>query len=283
MDSASGQTIYQSGETKAHDSTTGVFIPNNTELFIGGSGNDNGGLSGDIAELIVYNKSLTDLERTHVELYLQDKYSLDLGDSGIYTAPEAYHHNVRGLSLSAEVTQSDQPGQSAGLRVDNVSFLQDAGDALVFGHNNAPFNCCVAGSDLVNSAAYQRWARLWSFDVLDAPASPGGLVDLTFDISEAGGVGNFGNDLVFVLLKRATGSADAFTDVPLYSTTVAGDQVTFRVSVSDLGSEFTIGEAVSPTAVQLESFDAQSSTIPFVPLAGLLLLILASLAIIHRQ
>ncbi len=283
MDSASGQSIYQSGELKANDLTTSEFVPNGTAVFIGGTDGDNGGLSGDIAELILYNKTLTDVERTHVELYLRDKYDLDLSDLGIYTAPAAYNHNVRGLSTSAQVTQSDQPGRSAGMRVEDVSFLQDVDDLLVFGHNNAPFDCCVQGPDLANSAAYQRWTRLWSFNVNDAPASSGGLVELTFDISEAGGVGQFNNGVAYILLKRATGSSDNFTDVPLVDTTVAGDLVTFRVSVADLGSEFTVGEANSPTAVQLQSFNANNGVMPVIPIAGLLFLILASLTIFRQR
>lgn len=284
MDSGTGQKIYQNGETKASDGTADTFAPTDTALFIGATDNDNGSFSGDFAELIIYNNTLTDLERTHVELYLRDKYELDLSDSGIYTAPLTYNHNVRGISLRAQVYNSDLPVQSAGLRVNDFSFLQDADDALVFGHNNAPFACCVEGPDLTDSAANRRWARLWSFNINDAPTTAGGWIDLTFDISEAGGQGVFDNGGAYYLLKRATNSSENFSDVPLVSTTIAGDRITFRVLVTYLNSEFTLGAFESPLAVGLNSFDGSSSAASKILLAVFALLLLFTLvALVQRK
>jgi hypothetical protein len=96
-------------------------------------------------------------------------------------------------------------------------------------------------------------------DVNDRSGTTGGNVDLTFDISEAGGQGNLSESGTYLLLKRATGSSDNFTEVTVVSTNVSGDQLTFRVNASNLGSEFTIGgTSDSPTAIELLGFSARS-------------------------
>ncbi|MCK4782583.1 MAG: hypothetical protein KAV87_02450, partial [Desulfobacteraceae bacterium] len=83
----------------------------------------------------------------------------------------------------------------------------------------------------------------------------GGRVDLTFDISDADGSGSFDAGGTYYLLKRAAGSSDDFTDVSYGSWSVSGDQLTFTVNPSHLGSEFTVGASSdSPTAVTLRSF-----------------------------
>ncbi len=138
---------------------------------------------------------------------------------------------------------------SSGLAIANSTFLNAAGDGIIFGHNNAPFNSSVTTN--LPGGVGKRWARIWQLDVNDV-ATTGGNVTLTFDISDAGGSGNFVTGETYSLLKRATGSTDAFSTVSVVSKSapVDVDYVTFTVDVSNLGSEFTIGAASSPTAVQ---------------------------------
>lgn len=267
-ESGSGQTIYQNGAVVAADGTAESFAPDGLELFIGAGSSNSSYFSGDIAELIIFNTVLSDINRTHVELYLRDKYDLDLSDAGIFTAPAAYNHNVRGISGSANIQDSDRNGGTAGLRVKNFSFLQEANDVLVFGHNNAAFDCCVT-DNLAASAADMRWARLWSLDINDDTVSEGGWVDLSFDISDAGGSGEFSPTGTYYLLKRATGSSDDFIDVELPAGNVGqdnplivGDTITFRVLVSNLGSEFTLGSFQSPLAIGFASAGASTSSRP---------------------
>jgi hypothetical protein len=112
-------------------------------------------------------------------------------------------------------------------------------------------------SDLATTQyAKKRWARLWELDVNDVNANDG-AVDLTFDISEAGGAGNFSTTGNYYLLKRPTGNTGDFTETTVISRSIVGDQVTFRVNVAELGSEFTLGaDTNSPTAVVLHSLTA---------------------------
>lgn len=152
-------------------------------------------------------------------------------------------------------THRPDPASSDGLRIANSSFLNDAGDGIIFGHNNAAFSTLTTN---LPGGVDKRWARLWQLDVNDGAGTVGGRVTLTFDISDAGGTGSFASSGTYFLLKRAAGSTDNFTSVPLVDTTVSGDQITFTVDVSNLGSEFTLGAtASSPTAVRVQSLSAR--------------------------
>jgi len=131
-------------------------------------------------------------------------------------------------------TSTAADGFATGLDIANVSFLNAAGDDIVFGHNNAAFANVTTN---VPVGVGTRWARVWELAATYVITS-GGQVD--FDISDAGGQGNFSASWNYFLLKRDAGSSGDFATVPA-SVTVSGDQVTFRVDVNNLGSEFTLG------------------------------------------
>ena len=163
---------------------------------------------------------------------------------------------------------------AGGLNIANVTpsggFLQDTGDDIIFGNNGATFHGGV--DDLpATPDAKKRWARLWQLDVNDA-GTTGGQVDLTFDISEAGGSGDFSSTGNYYLLRRPNGGTSAdFVEATIVSWSVTGDRLTFRVDVGQLGSEFTVGADLnSPTAVSLQDLSARPLTdAPDIPLIGL--------------
>ena len=144
------------------------------------------------------------------------------------------------------------------------------GDDIIFGNNGLAFHSGVADNLATTPNAKKRWARLWQLDVNDV-GSNGGNVDLTFDISEAGGTGNFSSTGNYYLLRRPTGSAVDFVEATIVSRNVAGNRLTFRVDVSQLGSEFTVGaDNASPTAVSLQDLGARpQSAAPDITLVGL--------------
>ncbi len=152
-------------------------------------------------------------------------------------------------------THRTSAASSAGLSIADSGFLNQSGDGIIFGHNNAAFTNVT--TDLPGGVD-KRWARVWQLDVNDEGAN-GGNVTLTFDISEAGGSGAFSDTGTYFLLKRATGSSDPFATVMVVDTSVSGDRLTFTVNANQLGSEFTLGAtAGSPTAVALRSLTAHS-------------------------
>jgi hypothetical protein len=146
---------------------------------------------------------------------------------------------------------------TTGLRIADASFLDDVGDDVVFAHNDAAFGIVT---DHVPTGVDKRWARVWELIVTDVPTmTAGGNVDLTFDISDAGGSGDFDESGTYFLLKRAAGSTDVFTTVNVISSSVSLDRLTFRVPVGELGSEFTVGgTSSSPMAVTLQYLDTRS-------------------------
>ena len=180
----------------------------------------------------------------------------------------AYQNRVAAMWASQPNTAAD--GFASGLDISNVSFLQDTGDDIIFGDDNAAFHAGVA--DLPPTLnAKKRWARLWQLDVNDA-GTTGGQVDLTFDISEAGGTGSFSPTGNYYLLRRPNGGTSAdFVEVPIVSWSVTGDRLTFRVDVTQLGSEFTVGaDNASPNAVSLQDLSARPlSAAPDITLVGL--------------
>lgn len=73
-----GSAVYFSGELLQRFTDTTHQTAAQTRLMFGWDGDDNA-FDGDIAELIVYDRVLTDEELRAVNGYLADKYGLDLG------------------------------------------------------------------------------------------------------------------------------------------------------------------------------------------------------------
>jgi hypothetical protein len=72
-------TVWRDGvKSGAHaptnNNTSGTFQPYN--MSVGGREAGGLGFSGDIAEIIIYNRALTDVERLRIEAYLKSKYAL---------------------------------------------------------------------------------------------------------------------------------------------------------------------------------------------------------------
>jgi len=192
-----------------------------------------------------------------------------------------YQNNVAAIIKD----RATSPASSAGLIIANSTFLNDSGDGIIVGHNNAAF--AVVTDNMGSSAGDKRWARIWQLDVNDGSGTPGGNVTLTFDISDAGGnAGNPFSGTSYFLFKRATGSSADFTDVTVVDTSVSGDRLTFTVDASDLGSEFTVGASSgSPTAIELLGLSARSAGAAIglaLPLA-LVLVGVGGLALVWRR
>jgi hypothetical protein len=211
-------------------------------------------------------------------------YNMENGDWVSISAPVgtvANHKNDLTAMWSSQ-TNTNADDVTTGLDIADVAFLNDVGDDIVFGHDNSAFGW-VASDLSTTPNASQRWARVWELDVNDQSGTSGGSVDLTFDISDAGGSGDFSTSTNYYLLKRAAGSSDDFTEVSVTDVTVVGDQVTFRVDAANLGSEFTIGEG-STTALALRDLTVLPSTIhPLRLLPGLVALVTGAAALIWRR
>ena len=183
------------------------------------------------------------------------KFNGTAANSSAYQTQTAWHGDLLAAYQNgmAAVISTHHPGaaSSNGLNITNVSFTNDPGDGILFGHNNAAFATLATN---LPGGVDQRWARTWQLDVKDGAGVSGGRVTLTFDIAAAGGQGSFSNTGKYDLLKRAAGSSDAFTTVAVIgspSFSVDFKQITFTVDAGQPGSEFTLGYSNTSTLTDL--------------------------------
>ena len=242
-------------------------------------------ITGNYAELIVFSEAINEAQRVLVENYLQAKFNDSTVDNitisndqydGDTTTNGNFDLDVAGIGRATS-TETHTEAHSAGMIVQNSSFLQDDGDYLMFGHLT-PTNSNVA-TDLPGGWGVdaRRWARHWYVDVTDVGGNTG-TVNIIFDFSEAG-MGNGSGPVVplsnYRLLGRS-GTTGDFAEVATASS-INGDQVVFSgVNVSVLGSNFTLGSldaAASPTAITMQSAAATLPTPPWF-ITGLVLLAL---------
>ncbi|MCA9934987.1 MAG: IgGFc-binding protein [Anaerolineales bacterium] len=288
--SAVGQEIYKNGALQVSDGDVGTYNPSGDRLSIG-----EGDFQGDIVEIIMYNTANNNARRIIVENYLQAKYNDSSVDNltvatdvydGDTTANGNFDLDVAGIGQEAD--GDNWMAHSAGIIVQDVSFLQDSGDYLLFGHN-APTNDHTS-ADVPTTGDWDgiddaRWVRHWYFDRTDVGVS-GGLVDIIFDFGEGGmGAGLLpsgpASNYRLLRLEPPATQFEDITSACTESVSYYGDQVVFRnVDATCLGSSFTLGTidvVNSPTAVILQSISATSQVGWVGLLVGLLALGLTAL------
>ncbi len=131
---------------------------------------------GDMAEVIIYNNELNNTQRIIVENYLGTKYGLDLSSSShdYYSYESTNSEDLAGIGQYA-AADYHTAAQSAGMvRISNASSLE-AGDYLLFAHDNGDFSSWV--NIEVPADSIRRIAREWRFD----ETNDIGTVTLTVD------------------------------------------------------------------------------------------------------
>jgi len=130
-----------------------------------GNGGDNetsNHWEGDLAELIIYNKILTDDERHHIESYLAVKYGITIEvSSHIYYRHANYPHNIAGvgMDLTQCLLQRESMNVHAGamVKMETTNGLNQ-GDFLVWGHDGT---ATTATTLQVPSTTIERLTRTW--------------------------------------------------------------------------------------------------------------------------
>lgn len=232
----------------------------------------------DIAEVILYYAALNNVQRTLVENYLQAKYNnsavnnLTISNdryNGDTTANGDFDLDVAGIGQESDGAHFH--AHSAGMIVENGTFLSNSGDYLLFGHK--ALTNITSSSDLPTgwgpSAA--RWYRHWYIQVTDINAN-GGTVTIQFDFDEAdipGGINPAGDVSNYRLLYRS-GQTGQFSDIATATSySVADRTITFSgVNVSLLGSNFTLGtldnnaSPIGGTPTAVDMMDMTSAAVP---------------------
>ncbi|MGC4022672.1 MAG: T9SS type A sorting domain-containing protein [Cyclobacteriaceae bacterium] len=227
----------------------------------------NGGIVGDIAEVIGYNSFPSSTNRQQIESYLALKYGVTLDQSSggkdylsssgtvIYpatTTHATYNNNIAGVgqdngsSLTQTISQS-QNSQSI-LTVSNPSALS-TGNFLMWGDDSPS----IANSSNIPSPYVNRLSRVWRAKLTGSV----GTVDMSFDLT---GLGiSLSNVSRFALLTNTSpdlSSATAFTA----TRTITGNIVKFTgITLTDglyfsLATDYIPGPGgVSPPTVWLRA------------------------------
>ena len=209
---------------------------------------------GQMAEVLIYARTLNTAERVITENYLSAKYLTALAANDKYAgdAPAAgnYDFDVFGIGrdVASNVNINQGPfdispagelasGASGGLGLDERNDSLSDGDYLLAGHDGTPHG--TTASDVPGGVA-ERWSRVFFLDVT------GGLdALLTFDFAAAG-LGSPGNPDGYTLLYRS-GISGTFTDLGLFDS-IVGNTVQFNLDgLDDLDDGYyTIGAVGVP-------------------------------------
>jgi len=199
-------------------------------------------LTGQIAEVLFYDRLVSSTERTAAENYLSSKYNLGDATSGsdnflssgdFYTGDLAangnYDFDVFGIGNDGTSTLAS--AASGGLGLDGTGTLSP-GEWAFAGHDGGANG--IQPIDHLNN----RWARNWFIDITGLDAD---LLTLSFDW-QAAGLGAI--DPTFDRLLFSS-DGTTFSKIDALQTTVVGDTIQFTISGTSLTDGFfTLGQAV---------------------------------------
>ncbi|RLT37902.1 MAG: hypothetical protein DWI57_12995, partial [Chloroflexi bacterium] len=193
---------------------------------------------GDMAEVIVYNRALSNAERQRVDSYLALKYGLTLSNTLNYvdgagvtiwdtSVNAAYYNDVAGIGIDANsaLTQTT----SASVNSDNIVTItgtlasMSSGEFLLWGNDNG----ATTASTQVPTGYSQRLTREWKVD----ETGEVGTVTIAFDLTGISLV-DFTKTAEFALLIDTDGDFSNATVTT--GASVSGNRVTFNgVDLSD--------------------------------------------------
>jgi len=225
-------------------STTRSENPYNTSAgyVLGNWGNLDRPYSGNVAEVLVFDRVISEAERIILENHLAAKWNPDMPVITLaaasqryagYTAANGnYDRDVFGIGRVNSSNAFLSCNTFTGLRLNAAASGDD--DWLLVGHKTATNAVLTAG---LAPGAKERWARVWYLDKTDADDSL--TATLTFDFSE-GGVSTNGSQ--YDLLYSAT---DPFVFRSVAQSSVVSNQVAFTVTSSQIDDGYyTVGRAV---------------------------------------
>ena len=126
------------------------------------------------------------------------------------------------------------PAASAGVGLEDINYIVGDGDDVTVVPIPGEFGLTTADLPI---GIFTRWAQEWYVTSEQAVASrqPDGLrtIIITFDISEAGGAGDFDANQIYELIVAPDNGT--FTSIPVLNRTIAGDQVSFELDATLLG------------------------------------------------
>lgn len=217
-------------------------------------------LDGNIAEMIVFNRELLDVERVMIRIYLASKYNLPILND-FYDYKTTHQYNVIGVGFFNGNSHTTSRG-NGNLLISNPSGVNSQFDFLNIGHDNAGFGTNTSG---LPTGYVERWDQTWRSNVLNSP----GTIDLEFFLES----NSFASISNYVVLIDADGdfSSGATAHTTGLSYNAVNNSITFTgVNFSD-GDYFTLAERdPNPTAIATGNWeDASTWSCDCVPTSSL--------------
>lgn len=239
--------LFQNG-TLSHANACGVQSPGGISL--GGTSLYGEYSNGDVAEVVVFSKDLSNTRRNILENYLSAKYNIPtsidlyLGDN---PGNGDCDFNVTGIGRDTEGWH--QKGRSGGLRLEDGGYLANVGDYLMVGHNNSTTGWETGDLATCTSQPTRRLNRIWYFSKTDV-SNNGGNVTLRFNAADLG-LPSFEAG-TYRLMYRA-GTTGNFANVTTGTNNTS--EITFALNASSLANgQYTLSfEGTTPHAVNFTS------------------------------
>jgi hypothetical protein len=180
-----GFSGFNNGAADAGPGTVGTAVAASTDVLIGARRNASNAdaaflLTGDIAEIILYDLLLSTPHRVIIENYLAAKYNITgLGTEAYTDDGSGYDYDVAGIGQAGGVSYKDAKGPGR-VRIWNPSGMAD-GEYLMWGHDNGSMASTTSGVD--GAIIRDRITRIWALtEVGDV-----GTVNIAFDLTGTSG------------------------------------------------------------------------------------------------
>ena len=250
--SGSELTLYENDGLKdtpeGSDGALSGNITGTQKGVIGRGPMDNGGpgWDGAIAEMILYDVSLNDAQRTIVENYLSAKYNITITND-YFTGNGVYLNGIAGIGQ--ESNGDHTKANSDGFIITQNGGLND-GDYVIFAHDNKRNDSINEGTEVTNNTdVVAAWYRDWYVEKTDA--SPGLSGKIAFDIGDGFANGKYPQEIENYRLLYRANSSDNYDTVDVSNRGIENtDQVYFTVNASEFTTGYytlgTVDESSSP-------------------------------------
>ncbi|MFM2000136.1 MAG: hypothetical protein RL204_2083 [Bacteroidota bacterium] len=236
---ASSRTVteIENGATLTATNATSASGPGMTAGVIG-RGFTTSGFSGNIAEIIAYNRALTSAEKASIYTYLSVKYGLTVAvTEHDYFDDATYGYDIFGIGKNTATQGLNQTSSSSENADGMITFSSpsslDNGDYLVCGNNNGALTFSAYGGS--NCAISTMLDRAWKAE----ETGETGSITITIDITSLTGVNP--EDLVLMVDLDGDGYND---ENPIEGTYTAPNMVFTGVNLPD-NAIFTLAEGVA--------------------------------------
>ena len=221
-------------------------------------GSINPRFNGWVAELIMYNRYLSETERKAIESYLSAKYNVSIGN----TASPEHYTNMVNVSVSSAVPTLEL--MTGGLTLKGT-YVPANSAKIITGHNNA---IGLTAANNPNIATYPRFLRLNRAWFMEFTGTLNTQFRFSLDSLSVGSFSPNGNDYRLLFRNNTKNNYTVVTTSPIITGRVITFNVNSLVAVTNNGF-YTLGtldNQISTLPVELSSFTAISTAQSFVKL-----------------